>query len=108
MMSDVIRQLDDLKKLAKEDGVKYNFSVDVVEQTVDLRNYTIESTNPIGYDEMGEVIEALAQVDICTDGSSMRYTNDEGNKIFVIFHGTEYGDDTQMSLENFINFEDIK
>ena len=39
-------------------------SVDVVEQTVGLRNFTIESTKPLGHDEMDEVIEALSQVDI--------------------------------------------
>jgi len=94
-------------KMGDESIPQYNFSVDVVEQTVDLRNYTIESTNPLGDDEMDEVIEALCHVDITTDGSSMHYTNDKaGNDIYVVFNGTEYGDDAQISIENFINFED--
>ena len=95
-----------VSKEGDESIPQYNFSVDVVEQTVDLRNFTIESTNPLGDDEMDEVIEALAQVDITTDGSSMHYRNDKGNDIFVIFRGTEYGDDAQISVENFISFED--
>ena len=81
-----------VSKKGDESIPQYNFSVDVVEQTVDLRNYTIESTNPLGDDEMDEVIEALSQVDITTEGSSMHYRNDKGNDIFVIFRGTEYGD----------------
>ena len=95
-----------VSKEGDESIPQYNFSVDVVEQTVDLRNFTIESTNPLGDDEMDEVIEALSQVDITTEGSSMHYRNDKGNDIFVIFRGTEYGDDAQISIENFINFED--
>ena len=93
-------------KMGDESIPQYNFSVDVVEQTVDLRNFTIESTKPLGEEEMDEVIEAIGQVDITTDGSAMHYRNDKGNDIYVVFNGTEYGDDAQISIENFINFED--
>ena len=44
-----------VSKEGDESIPQYNFSVDVVEQTVDLRNFTIESTNPLGDDEMDEV-----------------------------------------------------
>lgn len=93
-------------KMGDESIPQYNFSVDVVEQTVDLRNFTIESTKPLGDDEMDEIIEALCQVDINTDGSAMHYRNHKGNDIYVVYNGTDYGDDAQISLENFINFED--
>ena len=42
-------------KMGDESIPQYNFSVDVVEQTVDLRNFTIESTNRLGEEEMDEV-----------------------------------------------------
>ena len=29
----------------------------------------------------------------------MHYKNDKGNDIFVIFRGTEYGDDAQISMK---------
>ena len=93
-------------KMGDESIPQYNFSVDVVEQTVDLRNFTIESTNPLGHDEMDEVIEALSQVDITTEVVPCTIETIKATTYSLSFVAQSMAMMLEISIENFINFED--
>ena len=73
--------------------MKYTY--EVTEQTVDVRNFTIETDVKLD-DDSDMFYEALGQVDITKEGDSSETEDTEsGIKYKVTFDHTEYGDNAE-------------
>ena len=74
--------------------MKYTY--EVTEQTVDVRNFTIETDVKLD-DDSDMFYEALGQVDITKEGDSSETEDTEsGIKYKVTFDHTEYGDSAEI------------
>ena len=82
--------------LAEQEKSKYKHIYKVSEQTVDVRNFTIETDKPLQDDCHDDILEAICMVSITKDGDTEKIKTEDGVEGKVTFVGTEYGDDAQM------------
>ena len=69
---------------------KYIYEAD--EQSIDVRSWTIESDKQLTEEEVTEIYQDSQIED---EGKEHEYSTG----IMVTFHGTEYGDDSQFTVE---------
>ena len=74
--------------------MKTKYIYNVTEQTVDLRNFTIETDTPLQGDN--DIHNAICEVDITKKGDEETGTTDDGVNYKVTYEGTDYGDDGQI------------
>ena len=68
----------------------------VTEQSVDVRNFTIETDKPLQDDCGDDVLEAICTVSITKKGDEETGTTEDGVNYKVTYVDTDYGDDSQM------------
>ena len=68
----------------------------VTEQSVDVRNFTIETDKPLQDDCGDDVLEAICMVSITKEGDEETGTTEDGVNYKVTYVDTDYGDDSQM------------
>ena len=78
--------------------MKTKYKYFVTEQTVDVRNFTIETDKPFTDDEYGKILNAICEVDITKKGDTLTDTTD-GVTYKVTYDGTDYGDDGQIDWD---------
>jgi len=79
--------------------MKPKYIYNVTEQTVDVRQFTIETDKPFNpVDEHGKILYAIWKVDITKEGDTVTDTTDEVT-YRVTYEGTDYGDDSQVDWD---------
>ena len=79
--------------------MKTKYRYNVTEQTVDVRNFTIETDKPFtDDDEYGTILNVICEVDITKEGDTLTDTTD-GVTYKVTYDGTDYGDDGQVDWD---------
>ena len=71
----------------------------VSEQTVDVRNFTIETDKPLQDDCQDDIRNAICEVSITKEGDEETGTTNNGVNYKVTYVDTDYGDDGQMDWE---------
>ena len=81
--------------------MKTKYKYFVTEQTVDVRNFTIETDKPFTEtnDEYGKILNAICEVDITKKGDEETGTTDDGVNYKVTYEGTDYGDYGQIDWD---------
>ena len=77
--------------------VKHRYTVS--EQSVDVRNFTIEADKPLQGDCHDDILEAICMVSITEEGDEETGTTDNGVNYKVTYVGTDYGDNSEMDWE---------
>ena len=76
--------------------MKTKYIYNVTEQSVDVRNFTIETDKPLQDDCGDDVLEAICMVSITKEGDEETGTTEDGVNYKVTYVDTDYGDDSQM------------
>ena len=76
--------------------MKTKYIYNVTEQSVDVRNFTIETDKPLQDDCGDDVLEAICTVSITKKGDEETGTTEDGVNYKVTYVDTDYGDDSQM------------
>ena len=76
--------------------MKTKYIYNVTEQSVDVRNFTIETDKPLQDDCGDDVLEAICMVSITKKGDEETGTTEDGVNYKVTYVDTDYGDDSQM------------
>ena len=71
----------------------------VSEQSVDVRNFTIETDKKLQDDCHDDILEAICMVSITEEGDQETGTTDNGVNYKVTYVGTDYGDNSEMDWE---------
>ena len=74
----------------------------VTEQTVDVRNFTIETDKPFTDNDdgaQGYIHDAICEVSIAKEGDTETGTTDDGVNSKVTYVDTDYGDNSQVDWE---------
>ena len=80
--------------------MKPKYIYNVTEQTVDVRNFTIETDKPFtDDDEYGKILNAICEVDITKKGDEETGRTVDGVNFKVTYEGTDYGDDGQVDWD---------
>ena len=79
--------------------MKTKYIYKVTEQTVDVRNFTIETDKPFTDDEYMAIVEAICEVDVTTKGDQSTGKSDDEVDYKVTYVGTDYGDDAQVDWD---------
>ena len=79
--------------------MKTKYKYFVKEQTVDVRNFTIETDKPFTDDEYMAIVEAICEVDVTTKGDQSTGKSDDEVDYKVTYVGTDYGDDAQVDWD---------
>mgnify|MGYP003110309917 FL=1 len=79
--------------------MKTKYKYFVTEQTVDVRNFTIETDKPFTDDEYMAIVEAICEVCITKEGDESTGTTNEGVNYKVTYDGTDYGEDGQVDWD---------
>ena len=80
--------------------MKTKYKYFVKEQTVDVRNFTIETDKPFtDDDEYGKILNAICEVDITKKGDEETGRTVDGVNYKVTYVGTDYGDDGQIDWD---------
>jgi len=80
--------------------MKTKYKYFVTEQTVDVRNFTIETDKPFtDDDEYGKILDAICMVSVTKKGDEKTGTTDDGVNYKVTYVGTDYGDDGQIDWD---------
>jgi hypothetical protein len=80
-----------------EQKPKYIYKV--TEQSVDVRNFTIETDKPLQDDCGDDIGEVICMVSITKEGDTETGTTDYGVNYKVTYVDTDYGDDAQLDWE---------
>jgi len=83
--------------------MKYKHQYEVSEQSVDTRNYVIETDKPFS-NNYGEILNAICEVDIAKEGDTYVGKTDDGVNFKVIYVDTDFGDDGHINW----NMSDIE
>ena len=79
--------------------MKTKYIYNVTEQTVDVRNFTIETDKPLQDDCQDDIVDSICMVSITKEGDEETgRTVDEVN-FKVTYVGTDYGDDAQIDWD---------
>ena len=82
--------------------MKTKYIYNVTEQTVDIRNFEIETDKPFTNDEeYGKILNAICEVSVTKEGDTETGTTDDGVNYKVTYVDTDYGDDAQLDWEKF-------
>ncbi len=76
---------------------KYKYFV--TEQTVDVRNFTIETDKPLQDDPYNDIIDTICMVNITKEGDEETGRTVDGVNFKVTYDGTNYGDDSQVDWD---------
>ena len=82
--------------------MKIKYIYKVTEQTVDVRNFTIETDKPFtdnGDDGDGYILDAICEVSITKEGDTKTGTTDDGVNYKVTYVDTDYGGDSEMDWD---------
>ena len=80
--------------------MKTKYKYFVKEQTVDVRNFTIETDKPFtDDDEYGKILNAICEVDITKKGDEETGRTVDGVNYKVTYVDTDYGDDGQIDWD---------
>jgi hypothetical protein len=79
--------------------MKTKYKYFVTEQTVDVRDFTIETDKPFTDDEYGKILNAICEVDITKEGDTLTDTTTDGVTYKVTYDGTNYGSDAQVDWD---------
>ena len=80
--------------------MKTKYKYFVKEQTVDVRNFTIETDKPFtDDDEYGKILNVICEVDITKKGDEETGRTVDGVNYKVTYVGTDYGDDGQIDWD---------
>ena len=71
----------------------------VSEQSVDVRNFTIETDKKLQDDCHDDILDAICMVSITEEGDEETGTTDNGVNYKVTYVGTDYGDNSEMDWE---------
>ena len=83
--------------------MKTKYIYNVTEQTVDIRNFEIETDKPLQDDCHDDILDAICMVSITKEGDTETGTTDDGVNYKVTYVDTDYGDDAQLDWEMFNN-----
>ena len=76
---------------------KYKYFV--TDQTVDVRNFTIETDKPLQDDPYNDIIDTICMVNITKEGDEETGRTVDGVNFKVTYDGTNYGDDSQVDWD---------
>ena len=82
--------------------MKNKYIYNVTEQTVDVRNFTIETDKPLGSfedDPYNDIIDSICMVNITKEGSEQTGRTVDGVNFKVTYVDTDYGDDGQINWD---------
>jgi hypothetical protein len=79
--------------------MKTKYKYNVTEQTVDVRNFTIETDKPLQDDCHEDIVDAICMVSITKEGDTETGTTDDGVNFKVTYDDTDYGDDSQVDWD---------
>tara|TARA_A100001391_G_scaffold204083_1_gene198439 strand:+ start:652 stop:912 length:261 start_codon:yes stop_codon:yes gene_type:complete len=82
--------------------MKTKYIYHVTEQTVDVRNFTIETDKPFtdnDDDGQGYIHNAICEVSITKEGDESTGTTNDGVNYKVTYVDTYYGDDAQVDWD---------
>ena len=79
--------------------MKTKYIYNVTEQTVDVRNFTIDTDKPLKDDPYNDIVDTICMVSITKEGDEETGTTDDGVNYKVTYVDTDYGDDGQMDWE---------
>tara|TARA_R110002050_G_scaffold26286_6_gene69507 strand:- start:1688 stop:1966 length:279 start_codon:yes stop_codon:yes gene_type:complete len=79
--------------------MKTKYIYNVTEQTVDVRNFTIETDKPLQDDCQGDIVDSICMVSITKEGDEETGTTDDGVNYKVTYVDTDYGDDSQVDWD---------
>jgi len=71
----------------------------VTEQSVDVRNFTIETDKPLQDDCYDDIVNTICMVSITKEGDTETGTTDDGVNYKVTYVDTDCGDDSQVDWE---------
>ena len=71
----------------------------VTEQSVDVRNFTIETDKPLQDDCYSDIVDAICMVSITKEGDTETGTTEDGVNYKVTYIDTDYGDDSQVDWD---------
>lgn len=78
--------------------MKYKHQYEVSEQTIDSRNFVIETDKPFT-NNYNDILNAIYKVDIAKEGDTYVGKTDDGVNFKVIYVDTSYGDDGQVEWD---------
>ena len=79
--------------------MKTKYIYKVTEESVDVRNFEIETDKPFTDDEYMAIVEAICEVDVTTQGDQSTGKSDDEVDYKVTYVGTDYGDDAQVDWD---------
>ena len=79
--------------------MKTKYKYFVTEQTVDVRNFTIETDKPLQDDPYNGIIDTICMVSIIKKGDEETGRTVDGVNFKVTYEGTDYGDDGQVDWD---------
>ena len=79
--------------------MKTKYIYNVTEQTVDVRNFTIETAKPLQDDCHDDIVEAICMVSITKEGDEHTGTTNDGVNYKVTYVDTDYGNDAQIDWD---------
>ena len=82
--------------------MKYKYQYEVSEQSVDTRNFVIETDRPFtDNDDDGQayILDAICEVGITKEGDTETGTTDDGVNYKVTYVDSDYGDDGQVDWD---------
>ena len=79
--------------------MKTKYIYNVTEQTVDVRNFTIETAKPLQDDCHDDIVEAICMVSITKENDEHTDTTNDGVNYKVTYVDTDYGDDAQIDWD---------
>ena len=79
--------------------MKTKYKYFVTEQTVDVRNFTIETDKPLQDDPYNDIIDTICMVNITKEGDEETGRTVDGVNFKVTYDGTNYGDDSQVDWD---------
>ena len=81
--------------------MKTKYIYNVTEQTLDIRNFEIETDKPLQDDCHDDIVGAICMVSIAKEGDTETGTTDDGVNYKVTYVDTDYGDNAQIDWEKF-------
>ena len=79
--------------------MKYKYIYKITEQSVDVRNFTIETNKPLQDDCGDDINNAICEVSITKEGDEETGTTEDGVNYKVTYVDTDYGDDSQTDWD---------
>ena len=79
--------------------MKTKYIYNVTEQTVDVRNFTIETDKPLQDDPYNDIVDTICMVSIIKNGDEETGRTVDGVNFKVTYEGTDYGDDGQVDWD---------